>query len=285
MIYNYHIANPNCVFVKGFQLTYVGPSVGRDLFAGTGKTQRAMVDAIIANLKPVSFDLKKTMTVKNVTEHHPEGVGYNVIGMVEGTDPELKNEPVIIGAHLDHLGLNDQLMPGANDNASADAVLLGVAEALTKSGIPLKRSIIFILFGAEEQGVKGSEWYVNHPIVPNAKVKGMINLESVGRGESISGGGGLNFPDLWAYFDRANTKYIHRQVRASRNANLARPRQDAAHFMWANIPTISFGTAGGRPTPVATYHTPHDTPEWITPEIMEDLARLVYLSVVEMANR
>jgi Zn-dependent M28 family amino/carboxypeptidase len=285
MIYNYHIANPNCVFVKGFLLTYVGRPVVNDVFAGTGKNHDELVKSIVANRKPVSFETKKTMTVKNVTEHHPEGIGSNVIGILEGTDPELKNEPIIIGAHLDHLGLNDQLMPGANDNASADAVLLGVAEALAKPGIPLKRSVIFILFGAEEQGVKGSEWYVNHPIVPNAKVKGMINLESVGRGETISGGSGRNYPDLWAYFERNNTKYIHRQVRTTQNANLARPRQDAAHFMWAGIPTISFGTGGGRQVPVATYHTTHDTIEWITPEIMEDLARLVYLAVVEMASK
>jgi Zn-dependent M28 family amino/carboxypeptidase len=176
-------------------------------------------------------------------------------------------------------------MPGANDNASAVAVMLTVAEALTRSGIPFKRSIVFVAFGAEEQGVKGSEFYVAHPFMPNEKTKAMLNLESVGRGESISAGSGRNFPQLWEVIDRLNKKYIHRPVSASANSNLARPRQDAAHFLWANVPTISFGTGGGKPLPYASYHTTKDAMEIITPEIMEDLARLVFLTTVELATK
>lgn len=284
MVYNYFIANPNCVFIKGLQLTYVGRSVIDDLFAGTGKKHDELVQAIATTKKPVSFPLQKTMTMKNVTEYHPDGIGANVLGFIEGTDPVLKKETIIIGAHLDHLGRNDLLMPGAIDNASSDAVLLGVAEALGMGGIPLKRSVLFILFGAEEQGVKGSEYYVAHPVVPNASVKAMINLESVGRGERIGGGAGRNYPQVWDFFDRANTKYIHRPLTPGQTSNLGRPRQDAAHFMWANIPTLSFGTSGAKRLPFATYHTPKDTPDIITPEIMEDLARLVFVAVVDMAN-
>jgi hypothetical protein len=66
--------------------------------------------------------------------------------------------------------------------------------------------------------------------------------------------------------------------------NLARPRQDAAHFMWANMPTINIGASGGPAIPVATYHTTHDTPEYITPEIMESIGQLIYLSVIDLAN-
>ena len=285
MIYDYHIANPNCVFVKNFLLTYVGTTVVNDLFAGTSKKHEAIVQAIRKTLKPASFELKKVMTVKNVTEHHPEGIGANLIGILEGTDPALKNDVILVGAHLDHLGLNDRLMPGANDNASADAVLLGAAQALARSGIPLKRTVVFILFGAEEQGVKGSEYYVAHPVVPNNRVKVMLNLESVGHGDRISGsGGGGNFSDAWAFFERNNAKYVHRQISIRPTANLARPRQDGAHFMWANIPAINLGASGGQRIPVPTYHTTHDTPEYVNPEILRDLARLVYLSVVEMAN-
>ncbi len=285
MIYDYHIANPNCVFVPRFLLTYVGTTVVKDLFAGTGKKHEAVVDSIGKTLRPASFDLGKTMTVKNVTEHHAEGIGTNVIAVLDGTDPTLKHEAIVIGAHLDHLGMNDQLMPGANDNASADAVLLGAAQALARSGIPLKRTVVFVLFGAEEQGVKGSEYYVAHPVVPNDRVKVMLNLESVGHGEIVTAsGGGGNFQDAWSCFDRNNAKYVHRQMRVGPTSNLARPRQDAAHFMWANVPTLSFGAAGGRQIPVATYHTTHDVPEYVNPEMLQDLARLVYLSVVERAN-
>lgn len=285
MVYNYHLANPNCVFVKGLGLAYVGRAVWDDVFAGTGKKRDDVVKAIRSTLEPASFATGKVMTMKNVTEYHPEGIGSNVVGFIEGTDPVLKLEAIVIGAHLDHLGFNPLLMPGAHDNASGVAVLLGAAEALVSSRIPFKRSIVFVVFGAEEQGVKGSEFYVAHPFMPNDKTRAMLNLESVGRGESIGAGSGRNFPQLWEVIDRLNKKYIHRPVTASANANLARPRQDAAHFLWANVPTISFGTGGGKPLPYASYHTSKDSIDIITPEIMEDLSRLVFLATVELANK
>jgi hypothetical protein len=283
MIYDYHIANPNCVFIKGFLLTYAGRAVVDDLFAGTGKNHRQVLRDLRAGHKPASFATGKIMTLKNVTEHHPEGIGFNVIGRLEGSDPTLKQGWVIIGAHLDHLGLNDKLMPGANDNASGVAVLLGAAQPLAR--LPRsKRSILFILFGAEEQGVRGSGYYVAHPVIPNNRVKGFINLESVGRGERIIAGGGKNNPELYGYVERNNDRFIHRPLTPTFSANLARPRQDAAHFMWAGVPTLSFGTADAKPLPYATYHTTMDTPENINPEILKDLARLLFLSVAELAD-
>jgi hypothetical protein len=285
MIYNYLLANPNAVWVKGFGFTSVGRAVVEDVFAGTGRNHDALVKGIRSSLQPASFATGRTVTMKNVTEHHPEGVGSNVIGWIEGSDPVLEQEAIVIGAHLDHLGLNPDLMPGAHDNASGVAVMLGVAEALATAKVPLKRSVVFIAFGAEEQGVKGSEYYVAHPFVPHAKTVAMLNLESVGRGETIGAGSARNFPQLWEVVDRLNQKYIHRTVNASANANLARPRQDAAHFLWASVPTISFGTSGARPLPYATYHTSKDDVDIITPEIMEDLAQLVFLVTVELANK
>ncbi len=157
LVYNYFIVNPNCAFVKGFAWAAVGKTVWDDVFAGTGKTHDELVAGIRKSLKPASFATGKVMTMKNVTEHHPEGIGSNVVAVIEGTDPVLKQEAIVIGAHLDHLGLNPELMPGAHDNASGVAVLLGAAQALASSGIPFKRSIVFVIFGAEEQGVKGSE--------------------------------------------------------------------------------------------------------------------------------
>ncbi len=284
MIYDYHIANPNCAFVKGLLLTYVGSSVVDDLFAGSGKNHDAVLRGIRATLKPASFATGKLVTMKNLTEHHSEGVGSNIVGMLEGSDPDLRREAVIVGAHLDHLGMNDLLMPGANDNASGSAILLCVAEEVAKSGIGLKRSVIFILFGAEEQGVIGSEYYLEHPVIPNDRVKGFINLESVGRGETLIAGGGKNYPALFEALDRNNRRYIHRKLVATFNQNLARPRQDAARFMWASIPSVSFGTGGAKPLPYPTYHTTRDLPETLNPDIMCDLARLVFLSVIDLAN-
>jgi hypothetical protein len=285
VVYNYFIVNPNAVFIKGLQWAAVSRAVMDDLFAGTGKKHSDVVAQIRKTLAPASMPLGKTMSMKNVTEHHPEGIGSNVVAWIEGSDPVLKQEAVIVGGHLDHLGLNPVLMPGAHDNASGAAVILAVAEAIAKAAVPLKRSVVVILFGAEEQGVKGSEYYVAHSFIPNAKVAAFLNLESVGRGERIGVGSGRNHPRIYDVMEKINGQYIHRPMSASQNANIARPRQDAAHFLWAGIPTVSIGTSGAPPLPYPSYHTTRDRWEILTPEIMEDLARLVFLATVELANK
>ncbi len=284
ILYNYPIANPNAPFIKGLLESAVGPSVIQDIFAGTGRQYSRVVEAIQKLRRPQSFRTGKTVTLRNDTEHHPEGIGFNVIGRIEGSDPELKREALIIGAHLDHLGRNHEMMPGANDNASGVAVVLGAAEALARSPLPLKRSVLFIFFGAEEQGVLGSEFYVKHPVVANERVVGFINLDGVGRGDRLLALAGVNFPKLWAPFEKANKGYIHRVLLPVYFANLARQRLDAAHFLWAGVPTLSFNTLDTQPLPYSTYHSTRDRPELLTPEIMEDLARLIYLAVLDIAR-
>jgi Zn-dependent M28 family amino/carboxypeptidase len=175
-------------------------------------------------------------------------------------------------------------MPGANDNASGSSVLLGTAEALARNAGMLKRTVLFILFGAEEQGVKGSEFYLAHPAVPNNHVRLFINMDNIGRGEKLAVGAGKNYPQIAEVFERNDLKYIHRPITSDTTANLGRPRLDAAHFLWAGIPTVGIGCYGSPAAPVSTYHTTHDTPEYITPEILEDIARLMYLSVVDLAR-
>jgi Zn-dependent M28 family amino/carboxypeptidase len=224
------------------------------------------------------------VSIRNVTEHHAEGTARNVIGYIEGIDPELKKEAIIIGGHLDHLGYNHKMMPGANDNASGISVILGVAEAIKKSTINPKRTVIFIFFGAEEQGVKGSDYYIKHPFMPNENIRGIINIDSVGRGKRLVATAGKNYPQLWQYIDEANRQYIHRTVRPTHFHNLARPRLDAAHFMWAGIPSISFSAEGAEPLPYTHYHRTTDKPDIITPEIMEDLAQLLLIAIMAIAQ-
>lgn len=284
MLYHYHIVNPNCLFIQNLVLSYIGSSVVQDIFSGTGKAHQQVVNQIKNTLKPQSFATNKVFSMKNRTEHHAEGIAYNIIGIIEGKDPMLKKESIIIGAHLDHVGQNHLLMPGANDNASGVSVVLGVAEAIAKLPFRLKRSIIFILFGAEEQGVLGSEYFLNHPIIPKNQMVAFINLDGVGRGNKIEALAAKNYPHIWKFFSMANERYIHRKIDAEYFQNLARPRLDAARFMWAGIPTISFSTYGAPELPFEIYHSTLDSPDIITPEIMEDLAQLIFVSLVEMAG-
>jgi hypothetical protein len=281
MIYNYGpIGNPNNSYREGFVYSHVGPAVVEDVFAGTGRDHREVVETIARTLKPQSFVTGKMMTLRNVTQHHPEGVGFNVLAVLPGSDPVLKSEVIIIGAHLDHLGRMWELMPGANDNATSVAVMLGLAEALSRSEVKPRRSVMFIAFGAEEQAVAGSGYYVHHPFLPLERTAVFINMENAGGGDRLHILAGQNFPALWDYLDRANQKYIHRVLTSSFFANIARPRQDVARFLWKGVPSVTLSSQGGR----TFYHITKDDLSTVTPEIMEDACQLLFMAVMDMAS-
>ena len=284
MMYHYHIANPNCLYIKDFILTYVGAAVVADIFQGSGKNHYQVVKTIQKSLREQSFATGKIVTLKNVTEHHAEGLGENVIAYLEGSDPQMKNETIILAAHLDHLGYNPLLMPGANDNASGVAVVMAVAESLARFELRPRRSVAFVFFGAEEQGVRGSEFYLQHPPPVLKNAKALINLDGVGRGSKLTALAARNYPELWKHFAAANRTLVHAVVSEEYFHNRARPRLDAARFMWAGIPTISFSAYDAPDLPFSTYHTSHDGPDIITPEIMVDLGRLIFSAVTELAD-
>lgn len=284
MLYIYHIANPNCDYYKELVLTYIAENVVTDLFQGTGRTHKAVLKKIRKTRKPQSFRTGKTVTIRNKTEHHPEGKTSNVIAKFEGGDPALKHEAIMLSAHLDHMGYNHKLMPGANDNASGVAVLMAVAKAIHESGLTPKRTIIFNFFGAEEAGVAGSKYYLEHPVIPNDKLVGLLNLDGVGRGTMFWALAAKNYPELWKYVEKANREYVHRVMKPTKFQNIARPRLDAARFMWAGVPTISFSASGAPRLPYPVYHKTTDNPDIITPEIMEDLARILLIATLELAQ-
>jgi len=282
MIYNYGpISNPNNSYKEGFIYSHVGEAVVSDIFSGTGRKHEETVEKIQKTLKPQSFASGKIFTLKNFTEHHPEGRGWNVIGLLEGSDPALKNEVIILGGHLDHLGRCYELMPGADDNASAVAVILGVAEAMAKCPIKPRRSVVFFCFGAEEQGVVGSEYYLEHPLFPLEKTLAFVNLDSVGCGDKLNAQAAKNFPSFWEFIEKANKSYIHRIINPTYFPNIARPRLDTARFLWKGVPSISFGSYGA----TSYYHITKDNMETITPEILEDLAQLLFLAVLDMGSQ
>jgi len=229
--------------------------------------------------KTLSFETGKVFSIKNTTEHHPDGIGYNVIGLLEGSDPVLKNEIIMLGGHLDHLGRCYEIMPGANDNASACAVMMAVAKALSESPVKPRRSIMFTFFGAEEQGVAGSKYYCENPIVPLEKTVGLINMDGVGNGTRLNALAGGNFPEFFAFIEDANNRYVHRMLGGSSFLNNARPRLDATWFLWADVPTLSFSAYGGAGSP---YHLPGDAIDLIRPEIMEDLAQILFIAILQM---
>jgi len=283
VLYNYPIVNPNCSYFADLLWTAVGDKVVGDIFQGSGRDHGKVMKTLEKKRRPQSFATGRTVTMKNVTEHHPEGIGRNVIACLEGSDPALKNEAIVLSAHLDHLGLNPSMMPGANDNASGVAVAMAVAEALAKFGLRPGRTVAFVLFGAEEQGVKGSEYLLQHRPPLLNEMKAAINIDGVGRGKKLYALAAKNYPSLWKYFSSANRALLGADVDGEFFHNRARPRLDAAHFMWAGIPTVSFSADGEPALPFPCYHTRHDRPDILTPRIMVSLGRLIFAAVVDLA--
>jgi peptidase M28-like protein/PDZ domain-containing protein len=120
-----------------------------------------------------------------------ETPSFNVVGVLPGSDPKLKSEAIVIGAHYDHLGMGGEgsgslsartgIHHGADDNASGVAGLLELARMLTSQNPKPRRTIVFIAFSGEEEGLIGSSYYVNHPIVPLTQTIAMINMDMIGR--------------------------------------------------------------------------------------------------------
>ena len=135
------------------------------------------------------FPYKPRDAKGNIPPDAKEVQAYNVIGILEGTDPLLKSEAIVIGAHYDHLGKggmgslaanSTEIHHGADDNASGTSAMLELARQFAKAKNN-KRTLIFIAFGGEEEGLLGSRFYVNNPIFPLDKTVAMINMDMVGR--------------------------------------------------------------------------------------------------------
>ncbi len=280
MLYNYLKVNPDIDYIPGFMVAQVGKAVVKDIFAGTGRGHAEVREKIKNTLKPQSFRTRKTFTIKNFTRHYSKGIGYNVNGLIEGGDPFLKDEVIILGAHLDHVGFCYEIMPGANNNASGVAVMLGVAEAMAKSPIKPKRSILFLGVGSAEQGFRGSKAYLNRPVFSKEKTVVFLNLDMVGCGDKLKALAAQNYPKRWRFVSEANNKFAKRAVECLPFSNIDRPRLDVSIFFDKRIPGISFSVYSAPTYP----YTTKDTVRTINPKIMGDLARILYRSILGMAN-
>jgi aminopeptidase YwaD len=227
----------------------------------------------------------------------------NVIGIVDGTDPKLKSEAIVIGAHYDHLGFGGRgsLAPaqraihyGADDNASGTASLLELARLFARERP--HRTLIFAAFGAEELGLLGSNYYVRNPVFPLAQTVAMLNMDMIGRlrNERLIVGG-IGTSSRWrAMIDEINRRLGEAQRGGEHDQhNAARQRDDKgrspglfnslvlnedgfgpsdyASFYARRIPVLFFWTGTHE-----DYHKPSDTAEKINYEGEARIARFVY---------
>jgi hypothetical protein len=226
----------------------------------------------------------------------------NVVGLIDGTDPSLRNEVMIVGAHYDHDGeAYGQIWYGADDNGSGTSALLELAEAFGNGSARPARSVLLCAWAGEEKGLLGSRYYVAHPLFPLNRTVAMFQMDMIGRNEehpanrseqvpderapdnvnSVNVLGSAFSPDLKTVISRLNAQTnLTVNFRYDFGAEDLLRRSDQWSFLQRGIPAVFF-FAGLHPD----YHTPRDTPDKINYAKLEKVARLVYLSAFEVATQ
>ncbi len=152
------------------------------LLQGAGQTVDELKTKIETTGKPVSMDLSGVKVTLATTTKTELVRGLNILGVIEGSDPKLKDEYFVVGAHYDHLGRwEDYIYNGADDNGSGGVGVLNIAKAMAASPVKPKRSIVFALWTGEEEGLLGSRYYVGNPAYPLDKTVGYLNYDMISR--------------------------------------------------------------------------------------------------------
>jgi len=255
----------------------VSIEIGDIMVKSSGLTLSELQSKIDSLHKPVSFNTKVMTFVTVETEYNTEGNTANIVGVLPGQDPKLKNEYLIVSAHIDHVGsIGDKVFyPGANDNASGSAAVLELARVFSANSSSLKRSVIFVLFGSEEKGLVGSEYLAEYLPVEKEQIVAMFNMDCIGHGDSIQVGNGKSCPGLWEMATELDSVNIHRMVHKTWGGGGA----DLTPFHNIGIPGLYFVTTNSY-----TYlHLPEDNAATLNVPLYTDLVKLVSLLCYEIA--
>ena len=229
--------------------SWVQLEVARKVLASSGKNLDELMQAAQQKgFKAVPLPIKVQAHMVNKVRPFDSN---NVIGEVEGTDPKLKNEAVVISAHYDHLGVRpdmkgDNIYNGALDNASGTAMLMEMARAAASAPVKPKRSIIFAAVTGEEQGLLGSEYLGKNPPIPDGNISLNLNFDSVapmGIPKEVSAGG----------YERTSFAPIFEKTAADFGMSIQPPahpesggyyRSDHFSFARVGVPAFSVNTGG-----------------------------------------
>jgi Zn-dependent M28 family amino/carboxypeptidase len=248
---------------------------------GENNSLRRLQEEIDKTLKPRSFALAGKKIFLEIQFESKAVDAHNIVAKVEGSDPELKEEVVIVGAHYDHEGKDNHgdVYPGANDNASGSAAVLELARAFRELEPKPKRTILFILFTAEEKGLLGARYYVDNPLFPLDKTLAMIDLDMIGRNnvDQLSVVGKYQYPQLYRIAEVINQNTANFELNSNVDAFIR--NSDHFPFMRKKIPSLFFNSGEHE-----DLHTPRDTVGLIDAEKAEKATQLVFLSLWEIAN-
>ncbi len=249
------------------------------LLVGTGwdlkRYQKELKD------EPVPFPTGKRLRFRAEVSELAEGRARNVVGMVEGADPVRRSEIVVIGGHMDHVGVNGDglVYNGANDNGSGTSVVMELARTFATADPPPARTLVFVTFAGEEQGLLGSEAFVEDPCLDLDRVVAMLNFDMVGHGDGTVGiGGGEYYPELRAAFGAG--------LDSARADSLTHGRawggasSDHGPFRVAGIPVWNVWSAGDH----RFYHTVQDESDWVEASVLGSVGRMAEGWIGTLAN-
>ncbi|MBL7815785.1 MAG: M28 family peptidase [Saprospiraceae bacterium] len=276
---------------------FISPDIAKEII-GKNTEGYAKAREKCAAGKPRSLTLPCELTLK-MDKFFKQLIGNNVMGFIEGSDPVLKNEIVIVSAHYDHLGTRgEQIYHGADDNGSGTSSVLEIAQALVEAkrqGKGTRRSVLCLLMTGEEKGLLGSKYYVTYPVFPLDKTVADVNIDMVGRvDEKYEKLGNPNYiyvigadklsQDLHDINEKVNAKYTKLTLDYTYNdendPNRYYYRSDHYNFAEHGVPAIFYfnGTHDD-------YHQPTDTIDKINFDKMAKIVKLAFFTATEIANR
>jgi len=239
--------------------------------------------------------------------HHSSGVEVqteNVVAMIEGRDPVLKNEFVVISSHYDHIGMDlasegDQVYNGADDDGSGTIAILEIAEAFVQAardGFGPRRSLLFLNVTGEEKGLLGSSWFTDHePLVPLENIVTNLNIDMIGRYDPSHPTGSTNY--VYIIGSNLVSQELHdlnlkvneltdtsleldERYNSKDDPNQFYRRSDHWNFGKNNIPFIFFFTGTHD-----DYHGLDDEADRVEYERMTRIARLIFATAWQVANQ
>lgn len=246
---------------SGLPVFHIKRPLANQLLTATGKTVSDLETDMIGTMQPAGSEPLGIMLTGRSHTRKTTTQTQNVLAFLEGGDTELSDEIVVIGAHYDHLGMGGPgsgsrtpdtvaVHNGADDNASGVAAMLELGRVLKLQQHNLKRSVLFLAFGAEEMGLLGSKFFTNHPLLSLDKIQLMFNLDMVGRLDSSLTIGGTGTADgLEALVQAAADE---RPFRVKLSPEGYGP-SDHASFYVKDVPVLFFFTGIHD-----DYHTPAD---------------------------
>jgi len=247
------------------------------MLGDSGETLR--LQALIDSLETPSSMMTGSRAALDVQAiYEPERETSNVVAVLRGSDPELTEEALVIGAHLDHVGRQSPefYFPGANDNASGSAAVLRLAEAFSRAGRAPRRSVVFVLFAGEESGLIGARFHAENPVFPAEHSTAMFNFDCVACGDSIRVGGGRDYPELWNLAREFDSQQHAMMVEQTWGGGGA----DATPFHEAGLRTLYWVTTNG----YANLHAPGDTPETLNGSLYEQLVKVAFQTAWTVAD-